>query len=77
VLGEAVGDNQDEAIARLGGRDGPKDVNGQLRERLSSREQRQGRRVSPQGDTVLGTSCALGVLDCDARRRLHWRFADG
>ena len=44
----------------LGGQDGSKDVDGQLRERLSSREQRQGICVSPQCQAVLGTSCAPG-----------------
>jgi len=59
-LGKAVGDNQDEAIALLGGRYGTKDVDEKFREALRSWEQRHGRGVSPQGEAVLSTSCAPG-----------------
>jgi len=50
---------------------GPKNVSGQLRNRLSSREQRQGCGVSPQGEVVLSTRCALvdGGVDVRYHRR--------
>lgn len=59
-LGKAIGDHQDEAVARPGRGHWPEDVDRQVCKGLADREQRQGWRLSAKRQAVLRTRRALG-----------------